>query len=213
MRSRRRLPLDQLAPYVLPDVGRDDHPPLLDWHDLFQNANPVEIEVGFGKGLFLLNAASSRPQCNFFGIEIIRKYQLYTATRLAIRQFKNVKVACANAKELLETRVLERSVAAVHVYFPDPWWKTRHHKRRLFTHEFATVVSRVLCTGAFFHIASDVEDYFKTMIAIVKDLKSFEAIAPPGPTRGEHDLDYLTNFERKFRKEGRPIFRASFSKH
>ena len=69
--------------------------PKLDWQQLFGNVNPVEIEVGMGKGLFLLNSAVARPDANFFGIEIVRKYQLFATTRFAVRQLPNVKTVCA----------------------------------------------------------------------------------------------------------------------
>ena len=70
----------------------------LEWSALFGNDHPVEIEVGFGKGLFLLTAATARPDLNFFGVEIARKYQLYAATRIAVRKLPNVKVCCGDAK-------------------------------------------------------------------------------------------------------------------
>src|SRR5205085_12496493 len=70
----------------------------LDWAALFGNPNPVEVEVGMGKGLFLLTAAVARPDTNFFGIEVVRKYQLYAATRYAVRKLPNVKSACADAQ-------------------------------------------------------------------------------------------------------------------
>src|SRR5205807_7068201 len=122
-------PLEELQPYLfeLPKSGSGPPAPL-DWRAVFGNDHPVEIEVGFGKGLFLLNAATARPDVNFAGIEIERKYQLFTATRLAVRKLGNVRVACADARLALRDHVPGASVQAVHVYFPDPWWKKRHHK-------------------------------------------------------------------------------------
>ena len=143
MRRGTRLPVEDLAPFLFETAAghSDENEPRascpIDWSLLFRNANPVEIEVGFGKGLFLVNAAQARPQTNFFGIEIERKYTLFTATRLAKRDFKNVKVAACDARRFLEAHVGADSVSAMHVYFPDPWWKNRHRKRRLFTEPFA----------------------------------------------------------------------------
>ncbi len=212
LRSRRRLPSEQLQPLLFPDAPRGQPAPPVDWSAVFGNDNPVEIEVGFGKGLFLLNAATARPAVNFFGIEIVRKCQLVTATRLALRPLTNVKLACADARPFLAERVPAASVQAMHVYFPDPWWKKRHHKRRLFTPEFATAVGRVLRPDGIFHIVTDVEEYFGVMRQIVADVACFQPVAPTQPTAAENDLDYLTNFERKFRKEGRPIYRAAYVK-
>jgi len=130
-----------------------------------------------GKGLFLLTEAQARPGVNFFGIEVVRKYQLYAATRYAIRKLPNVKTACADAKLLLREFVPAGSVAAVHVLFPDPWWKKRHKKRRVFTPEFAADAARVLAPGGRLHVASDVEEYFGVMTGIVRAMPAFRELA------------------------------------
>jgi tRNA (guanine-N7-)-methyltransferase len=207
VRRARRLTLEELAPYLL-DVP--EAPAALDWRQLFGNDHPVEIEVGFGKGLFLLTAASVCPDVNFLGIEIARKYQLYTAARLAKRGLDNVRLAKADARLFLRDRVAAGSCQALHVYFPDPWWKKRHLKRRLFTAEFAGQCARVLRPGGRFYVVTDVEEYFQVMTALVAEHPTLQPIPPPQPKDPEHDLDYLTNFERKFRKEGRSIYRATY---
>lgn len=213
MRRNKKLPLEQLVPYLLPDVARGQPAPPLVWSELFGNDRPVEIEVGFGKGLFLATAAASKPTVNFFGIEIERKCQLYAATRLAKRNSTNVRLACADARALLRDRVAPASVSVVHVYFPDPWWKARHRKRRVFTPEFAHTVGTILKPGGRLSIATDVETYHGVMTQIVRDLgPAFRDLPPPATTEPAHDMDYLTNFERKFRKEGRPIYRAAFER-
>jgi tRNA (guanine-N7-)-methyltransferase len=213
VRSRKKLPLEELAPYLLPDVPRGTPAPPIVWRELFGNDHPVEVEVGFGKGLFLATAGAARPDTNFFGIEIVRKYQLYAATRLATRKLINVRVACADGRAVLKERVAPQSVQAVHVYFPDPWWKARHRKRRVFTPEFAHTAGTVIRPGGRLFIATDVEAYFGVMTQIVRDLgPAFRELPPPPPTEPKHDMDYLTNFERKFRKEGRPIYRAAYER-
>jgi len=209
MRRLKRLPLDQLAGCLLnnpPESAR------LDWKQVFGNEHPVEIEVGFGKGLFLLTEAQRRPEVNFLGIEIERKYQLYAATRLTKRKVANVRLACADARKFLHFHVTDRSVQAVHIYFPDPWWKTRHHKRRLFNEDFVAECQRVLTAGGRLHLATDVEDYFRIMTTLLHAKTTLVPVETPQPGEPAHDLDYLTNFERKFRKQGKAIFRALYSK-
>lgn len=212
MRAKRRVPLEELKPFLLdvPNPGQlpPESPllapaPPLDWPTMFGNDHPVEIEVGFGKGLFLLTQGQARPDTNFLGIEIERKYTLLTATRLAQLRLTNVKLACTDARWLLKERIAAESVAALHVYFPDPWWKTRHRKRKLFTRSFADECVRVLKHGGRLHFVTDVADYFAESMDMLKGIEAFKALpAPPS------DAEYLTNFERKYRKEGRAIYRA-----
>jgi tRNA (guanine-N7-)-methyltransferase len=174
--------------------------------------HPVEIEVGSGKGLFLVTVGLARPDTNFLGIEIERKYALYTATRLAKRGLGNVRVACADARRFLSERVPGASVQAVHVYFPDPWWKTRHRKRRLFTAEFVEQCARVLQFGGCMHVATDVADYFGVMLELLRGRPELAEMPPPEAAAPRHDLDYLTNFERKYRQADKAIHRALFRK-
>lgn len=223
MRKPKRLPAEAVAPFVweLPADRRGkwgdrggDAPPTepIDWAALFGNPNPVEVEVGFGKGLFLVTAGTKRPDRNFFGVEIIRKYQLYAANRVAGRELRNVRTCCGDAKLVLREFVRPGSVAAVHVYFPDPWWKTRHRKRLLFTPEFAELVLRVLEPGGKLHFVTDVADYFEMVTGLLAGVTGFRRLPPPDASEPAHDMDYLTNFERKFRKEGRPIHRSLYEK-
>lgn len=209
MRRTPRLPLEELEPYLLPlpaPANPTEAPAILDWPAVFGNANPVEIEVGFGKGLFLLNAALACPDVNFAGVEIERKYQLFTATRLSKRGLGNVRLACADARGFLRERVAAASVRAVHVYFPDPWWKTRHHKRRVFTEDFARQCSRVLLPGGRLYVATDVEEYFQIIAGLLAQVGELRRLPEQPDPSGEGA--YLTNFERKAQLRGKPVYRA-----
>lgn len=213
MSRTRRVPLELLAPYVLPDVPRGQTGPPIVWTELFGNDRPVEVEVGFGKGLFLRTSGAARPDTNFFGVEIIRKYQLYAAIRLREEGINNVKVACGDGGAILRERIAPGSVSAVHIYFPDPWWKAKHKKRRVFNEEFTRSVAKVLKPGGKFHIVTDVEEYFGVMMELMRSLPElYMELPPPAPNEPKHHMDYLTNFERKFRIEGRPIYRAAYER-
>jgi tRNA (guanine-N7-)-methyltransferase len=209
VRRGNRLPLEQLAPYLL-DVP--DPPRPLDFASIFGNANPFEVEVGSGKGLFLLTTAGARPDVNFLGIEIDRKYQLFTATRLAKRNLANVRMVCADARLFMRDCLPLESVQAIHVYFPDPWWKQRHHKRRLWTPEFAGECERILRPAGQLHLATDVEAYFADMTSVLAAQTLLRPLPPPESKEPEHDLDYLTNFERKSRKRGGPVYRGRYER-
>jgi tRNA (guanine-N7-)-methyltransferase len=209
VRRARRIPLDELQPYLL---AVPETPGYYDWTQIFRNTYPVEIEVGFGKGLFLVTAAATRPVINFVGIEVARKYQLFTATRLAKRALTNVRLALADARIFLRDRVAADSCQAVHVYFPDPWWKKRHQKRRVFTAEFAVQCERVLAKGGRLHLATDVAEYFTVMGELVSRHTQLVSAPSPEEKLPIHDMDYLTNFERKSLKQGHPVYRASYEK-
>lgn len=216
MRRGPRLPPEELAPYLLtvPLASEAASEPLapLDWRRVFGNDQPVELEVGFGKGLFLLTAAQAHPEINFAGVEIVRKYQLFTATRLAKRGLRNVRVACADVLQFLPRCVAASSLQAVHVYFPDPWWKKRHHKRRIFTPELVAECARVLRPGGQLHAVTDVAEYAEVMSEVLAGQPALHLLPPPTENVPIHDLDYLTNFERKFRKQGKPIFRMRYER-
>jgi tRNA (guanine-N7-)-methyltransferase len=187
-------------------------PAPLAWPAVFGNDHPVEVEVGFGKGLFLVRAAQASPGVNFLGIEVVRKYQLFTATRLAKRGLANVRLALADARLFLRERVPSASVQAVHVYYPDPWWKKRHQKRRVFTADFAAQCERVLRPGGRLYVVTDVPEYFQVITELVAQNTRLRPLPLPDLRAPADDLDYLTNFERKFRKQGRPIHRGIYER-
>jgi tRNA (guanine-N7-)-methyltransferase len=206
VRRGSRLPLETLAPYLL---QVPDPPKPLDISAIFGNAQPVEIEIGLGKGLFLLTSALANPHTNFLGIEIERKYQLFTANRIAKRNLTNVRLVQADARNFLRDCIPATSMQAIHVYFPDPWWKKRHQKRRVFTASFVAECARVLRRGGVLRVATDVEDYFRIILELLRQQTSLrerpwlDADLPIGAA---------TNFERKARERGHPIFRAAFGR-
>jgi tRNA (guanine-N7-)-methyltransferase len=195
------------TPYTL-DFSTLDAP--VSWPALFGEDRPVELEVGSGKGLFLANAAKARPDHHFLGVEVSRKYARKAAERVAKQGLTNARVLPGDARLFLARHVPPASLRAVHIYFPDPWWKARHKKRRVFCEPFVADVERALEPGGDFHLATDVEEYFGVMRTLMAAHPAFAEQPPPAPNLPEHDLDYLTNFERKYRLEGRPIFRAHY---
>lgn len=204
--SETRAKIDT-TPFTLDLTGLHNR---LDWSVVFGNAHPVELEVGSGKGLFLHNAALSNPGRNFVGVELAKKYATKAAVRVAKRDLRNVRVWPGDAGLFLGRFVSDASLSAVHVYFPDPWWKARHKKRRVFRESLVSDIERALMPGGELWVATDVEEYH----AVIKDLLATHPRFSPQPLNEprdpEHDLDYLTSFERKYRIEGRPIFRAHY---
>lgn len=206
----RAPPIADLRPYflTLSDV------PLapLDLMALFGNAHPVEIEVGTGRGLFLVNAGITCPGTNFLGIEYDFKEARRAARRLQKRALHNTRILGADARQVLLGYLPDACAAAVHVYFPDPWWKRRHKKRRIFSAAFLTQVARILRPEGILHAWTDVEEYFQVMLTLVAENPDFAALPPPEERPPQHDMDYHTSFERKKRKLGLPIFRARWKR-
>ena len=144
--------------------------PPISWPEIFGNDHPVELEIGSGKGLFLVNAATANPYHNFFGIELAKKYAWKAAERVAKRALANVRVLPGDALLFMAKYVPPSSLRAVHVYFPDPWWKTRHKKRRVFAESLVLDIERTLQAGGDLHVATDVEDYFRVIKALMATL-------------------------------------------
>jgi len=192
----------------------------IDWGRVFGNDGPVEVEIGVGKGRFLLLAASARPDTNFLGIEYARKYAEKAVDRVAKRALVNVRVVHAEAVEFMRDRISDGSLAAVHAYFPDPWPKKRHHKRRFFRKETLDVLSRVLAPGGRLLAATDHDDYAAVIEETVGEHAAFETcLAAPGseqavivPEFDELTAGGVTNFEIKYRREGRTIHGFSWKR-
>lgn len=206
--TRARPDLEVSSVLLEPESPPTDE--LIRWTDLFGNDHPVVLEIGSGKGLFLANSATRRPDHNFFGVELARKYARLAAERIVKAGLSNVRVWATDAGALMARRVPSASLREVHVYFPDPWWKKRHRKRRVFNETLVASIARTLEPDGELHVATDVEEYF----GVIRDLMAadprFAEIEPPLLNAPENDHDYLTNFERKYRIEGRPVHRSSY---
>lgn len=177
-------------------------PKPLDWEAIFGRQGPVEIEIGSGKGSFLIDAATRSPATGFLSIEWAAAYAAALGDRIRRRDLRNVRVVRADAGRLLAEGVRGGSVRAVHLYFPDPWPKKRHHKRRLVTPAFASAVAEVLEPDGELRFVTDHGEYFDEAKAILDAEPQLEPAEVPA------DMVDLTNYERKYRAEGRPIHRA-----
>lgn len=194
-----------LRPYFV-TVDEFDQP--IHWGNYFGNPNPVELDIGCGRGLFLVNAADQNPEINFLGMELDYKEGRRSALRLKKREFANARVVGGDCRPLLKRFIVPASVQAAHVYFPDPWWKRKHLRRRLFTDAFVELLARVVRPGGLVHSWSDVEDYFGVISALMDAHTDFQTLDPPAQRTPTHDMDYHTSFERKKRKLGSKIWRG-----
>jgi tRNA (guanine-N7-)-methyltransferase len=181
---------------------------VLEWPEFFGSDNPVELDVGCGRGLHLVNAGLANPQVNYLGIETDYRKGRRGAERLKKLEMTNACVLGGDAVIVLSRLVRPHSVDAVHVYFPDPWWKRRHRRRRVFNERFIDLCAEVLKPGGLLHSWTDVEEYFGVISALMEHHPLFETLTPPPERTPGHDLDYQTSFERKKRKAGETIYRG-----
>jgi len=179
---------------------------------LFGRNAAVEVDVGSGKGLFLRTAAKARPEVNFLGIEIAAKYARFAAAGLLKAGLTNAIVVHADVLRVFAEVLPDCSLAAVHVYFPDPWWKKRHRRRRVMREEFVRDVERTLVAGGSLHFWTDVEEYFQTTLELLARTTSLVGPLDMPEQTPQHDMDYRTHFERRVRQSQARIYRAEFKK-
>ncbi len=182
---------------------------------------PLEIEIGSGKGTFLVQQASQRPETNYLGFEYAREFGEYAADRIRRAGLRNVRLLITDASEFLHWRLPDSCARVIHLYFPDPWPKTRHHRRRMVQPRFLEDVHRLLVQGGELRVVTDHAEYWAWME------RCFDVVTTPRP--GEHSARFErlafdrpesaregevvgTNFERKYRLEGREFHAAVLRK-
>src|SRR3954466_9757202 len=196
-------------PLVVEPIGLDVDklPRPLVWAEVFGNAHPVELEIGMGKGTFLTEQAKARPEVNFFGIEWANWFWKYASDRLRRNGCTNARTVRAEAGDFVREFVKDGSLSVLHVYFPDPWPKKRHHKRRLIQDAFMREVERILVPGGGrLQLVTDHRDYFEQMEAVVGASKVMRVVEYNRPGAAGEGEFVGTNFERKYRREGRPFY-------
>jgi tRNA (guanine-N7-)-methyltransferase len=178
----------------------------VDFAAIFGRIAPVEMEIGVGKGRFLLNAAAARRDRDFFGLEIEAEYAAIVRVKAERAGLANLRVERLDGKAFVHARLAPGSLSALHVYFPDPWPKKRHHKRRLVDPAWAAAAARALAPGSVLRVASDHAEYWSVIDAVLSAEPLFRKLTEE--EAGEWSTG--TNYELKFVKTGRPIRKAVF---
>jgi tRNA (guanine-N7-)-methyltransferase len=169
------------------------------------------VEVGSGKGLFLCRYATKHPNTELIGLELARKYAEMSQAKLTKLGCVNACCLAVDACRWMEEQPSE-SFDEVHVYFPDPWWKKRHKKRRVLNEKMLANIERTLKPGGELHFWTDVLEYFESTLELL--VNTTKLIGPEfvPESEAQDDMDYRTHFERRTRLNQLPVYRSLFRK-
>jgi tRNA (guanine-N7-)-methyltransferase len=185
----------------------------LSFSDLFGREGPVHVEIGSGKGTFIVSQAKAQPEADFLGIEWASKFYRYAVDRVGRWELKNIRLLRTDAANFLAEHISDQSVSCIHLYFPDPWPKKRHHKRRFVNQANIEHVYRILVPGGVFKMATDHAEYFEQMQTVVHQNSGRFEIVEFLPTAGAETGEWVgTNFERKYLKEERSVYTLAAAK-
>ena len=204
----RRKPLKVEAPEYRLDPQQLSEP--FQWVDLFPHERPIDVEIGIGKGRFLLHSATQRTEVNHLGVEWANKYLRVAETRAQQQVLDNIRFVRVDAREMMPC-MPSNSVQNVYVFYPDPWPKKRHHKRRFLRDDMAVHLARVLADGGRLHVATDHDDYWEALQPVFDGHEAFERQPNfGGPDFPIPEGEPLTHFEIKYQPQNRNRHRATW---
>ncbi|MCH8968942.1 MAG: tRNA (guanosine(46)-N7)-methyltransferase TrmB [Planctomycetes bacterium] len=178
--------------------------------ELFGNDRPIELEIGTGKGGFLLQQARAHEDRNYLGIEWANKYFKLAADRMARWGVGNVRMIRCDAKVFVQQYLPAASISALHVHHPDPWPKRRHHRRRLFDEAFVDAAAKALADGGVLDVQTDHAEYFEQIRSVLRAQPDLEETLFARQNQDECDDVIATNFQIKYQREGREIYRLTY---
>jgi len=189
-----------------PEFGVEEGEGELDLALLFGNRNPVILEIGFGNGDATWQMARDQPDENFLGAEVHKPGVGHLLLKIEEHEIGNLRIACADAVELLQQRIADHSLAGVRIYFPDPWPKKRHHKRRIVQPRFISLLAAKMRESGILHLATDWEPYAEYMLEVMGSCEEFESLSPAGDTCPRPEWRPETKYERRGERLGHSVF-------
>ena len=188
------------------DYGVEPGEAVLDFTSLFGGRHaPQYLEIGIGMGDALVEMADANPGSNYLGVDVHRPGLGSVMQKAHARGLKNLRVMSADAITVLQKNLPDASLDAVYLFFPDPWPKRRHHKRRIVNAAFAAAIHRVLKPGGRFHLATDWEEYARHMMEVMSAAPGFVNIAGTGHYVPRPEYRPLTRFEQRGQRLGHGI--------
>ena len=212
-RQGRLTPRQENALQMLwPKMGVDFTGQPLSFDSLFGNDAPVILEIGFGMGASLVTMAEQNPAKNFLGIEV--HDQGIGACLDAAKQANlcNLRVMCHDAIEVLEKMLPNGSLNMVQLFFPDPWHKVRHNKRRIVQQPFAELILHKLKLGGIFHMATDWQPYAEHMLNVMHEIRNYRNLSAAGDYVERPASRPITKFEKRGQQLGHGVFDLMFER-
>lgn len=185
----------------------------LDFPTLFGRVAPVTLEIGFGNGDSLAQMAAAAPERDFIGIEVHTPGVGHLLKLIGDQGLQNVRVMNTDAVEILQQRIPVHSLDRVQLFFPDPWHKKKHHKRRIVQLPFVSLLASRLQTGGVFHMATDWENYAEYMADVMQTSPDFVNLASQPPYSPRPDTRPLTKFENRGLKLGHGVWDLLYQKN
>lgn len=195
-----------------PEMGIDYQPMPLVMSDLFSRDAPVTLEIGFGMGASLVEMADVNPDKNFLGIEVHLPGVGACLAAAHEKQLTNLRVMCHDAVEVLNKMIQDQSLSMVQLFFPDPWHKARHHKRRIVQVPFAELILSKLKPGGIFHMATDWENYAEHMLEVMNSIEGFQNLSSENSYVPRPESRPLTKFEQRGHRLGHGVWDLMFSR-
>jgi len=184
----------------------------VDFAQVFGRQAPLIVEIGFGNGNSLAEMAAANPELNYLGIEVHRPGIGHLLMLLAERGISNVRIYHHDAIEILEQKIPDHSIAGLHLFFPDPWQKRRHHKRRIVRPSFVELLNKKLMVGGYFHAATDWEQYARHMLGVLSAGSGMENTSPSNDYCPRPDYRPMTKFENRGLGLGHGVWDLIFRK-
>ncbi|ERK06313.1 MAG: tRNA (guanosine(46)-N7)-methyltransferase TrmB [Pantoea sp.] len=204
----QQLALDQ----YWPEMGVEYQPEPLDLTALFGRDAPLVLEIGFGMGASLVTMAKNNPHQNFLGIEVHAPGVGACLGSAKEAGVENLRVMCHDAVEVLEKMIPDNSLRMVQLFFPDPWHKARHNKRRIVQVPFAELVMRKLKLGGVFHMATDWEAYAQHMLEVMSSIQGYQNLSASHDYVPRPETRPLTKFEQRGQRLGHGVWDLMFER-
>lgn len=212
-REGRLTPGQQRAMDVLfPRFGLEPEDGPFELDAIFGRSAPRILEIGFGNGESLAEIARHHPENDYIGIEVHRPGVGHLLRKIEELGLSNLRVVCADAVEVLERNIPDGSLDGLYLFFPDPWHKKRHHKRRQVQPEWAQLVRRKLRIGGKLHMATDWQEYAEHMLAVLSVAEGFSNTSPDGGYLPRPDYRPETKFERRGQRLGHGVWDLIFAR-